>query len=175
MRWSIRASASTRGRPDMVVGTNPSIGARIKLRSRLSALIDSDVFYSFRRSKVTIVAAIVTLTIVLAAFLAPVIATQDPYDLRQLSIIDSHVPPVWQQDGDSRFLLGTDDQGRDVFSTILYGSRQSITIGVMATLFAAALGIVLGLIAGYAGGSIDAVIMRAADIQATFPAILIAM
>jgi len=85
------------------------------------------------------------------------------------------VPPVWQKDGDSRFLLGTDDQGRDVFSTILYGSRQSITIGVMATLFAAALGIVLGLIAGYAGGSVDAVIMRAADIQATFPAILIAM
>jgi peptide/nickel transport system permease protein len=143
--------------------------------SRLAAFLDSDIVYSFRRSKVTILAAIVTATIVLAAFLAPVIATQDPYDLRQLSIIDSHVPPVWQKDGDSRFLLGTDDQGRDVFSTILYGSRQSITIGVMATLFAAALGIVLGLIAGYAGGSADTVIMRAADIQATFPAILIAM
>src|SRR5947208_4773071 len=144
-------------------------------RSRLAAFLDSDIFYSFRRSKVTIVAAIVTATIVLAAFLAPVIATQDPYDLRQLSIIDSHVPPAWQSDGDARFLLGTDDQGRDVFSTILYGSRQSIAIGVMATLFAGMLGISLGLIAGYAGGTTDAIIMRAADIQSTFPAILIAM
>jgi peptide/nickel transport system permease protein len=144
-------------------------------RSRLAAFFDSDIFYSFRRSKVTIVAAIVTASIVIAALLAPVIATQDPYDLRQLSIIDSHVPPVWQKDGDARFLLGTDDQGRDVYSTILYGSRQSITIGVMATLFAAVLGIALGLIAGYAGGSVDTLIMRAADIQATFPAILIAM
>jgi peptide/nickel transport system permease protein len=158
----------------MWVETNESM-APVARRSRLAALLDSDIVYSFRRSKVTIVAAVVTLAIVLAAFLAPVIATQDPYDLRQLSIIDSHVPPVWQKDGDSRFLLGTDDQGRDVFSTILYGSRQSITIGVMATLFAAVLGIVLGLIAGYAGGSTDTVIMRAADIQATFPAILIAM
>jgi peptide/nickel transport system permease protein len=158
----------------MSAETNTPI-APVARRSRLAAFLDSDILYSFRRSKVTIVAAIVTATIVLAAFLAPVIATQDPYDLRQLSIIDSHVPPVWQKDGDSRFLLGTDDQGRDVFSTILYGSRQSITIGVMATLFAAALGIVLGLIAGYAGGSLDTVIMRAADIQATFPAILIAM
>jgi len=143
--------------------------------SRLRAFFDSDILYSFRRSRVTIAAAIVTFTIVLAALLAPVIATQDPYDLRQLSIIDSHIPPVWQEGGDARYLLGSDDQGRDVFSTILYGSRQSISIGVMSTLFAAMLGIVLGLIAGYFGGSVDAFIMRAADIQSTFPAILIAM
>jgi len=117
----------------------------------------------------------VTIIIVLAALLAPVLAPQDPYDLRQLSIIDSHIPPVWQKDGDARFLLGSDDQGRDVFSTILYGSRQSISIGVMATVFAAILGIALGLIAGCFGGTVDAFIMRAADIQATFPAILIAM
>ena len=103
------------------------------------------------------------------------IAPHDPYDLRQLSLLDSHNPPAWLQGGDRRFLLGTDDQGRDVFSTILYGSRQSIAIGVMATLFAALLGISLGLIAGYAGGAVDAFIMRAADIQSTFPAILIAM
>jgi peptide/nickel transport system permease protein len=121
------------------------------------------------------VAAVVTLVIVLAAVLAPWIAPNDPYDLRQLSLLDSHNPPAWLQGGDWRFLLGTDDQGRDVFSTILYGSRQSIAIGLMATLFAGLLGISLGLIAGYAGGSIDAVIMRAADIQSTFPAILIAM
>ncbi len=143
--------------------------------SRLRAIIDSDLVYSFLRSRVTIAAAVVTLVIVLAALLAPWIAPNDPYDLRQLSLLDSHNPPAWLQGGDWRFLLGTDDQGRDVFSTILYGSRQSIAIGLMATLFAGLLGISLGLIAGYAGGTIDAFIMRAADIQSTFPAILIAM
>jgi peptide/nickel transport system permease protein len=146
-----------------------------KRPSRLAALLDSDIAYSFLGSKVTIVAAIVTLVIVLGALLAPLIAPHDPYDLRQLSLLDSHNPPAWLTGGDLRFLLGTDDQGRDVFSTILYGSRQSIAIGAMATLFAACLGITLGLIAGYTGGSADSIIMRAADIQATFPAILIAM
>ena len=143
--------------------------------SRLKAIIDSDLVYSFLRSRVTIAAAVVTMVIVLGAVLAPWIAPNDPYDLRQLSLLDSHNPPAWLQGGDVRFLLGTDDQGRDVFSTILYGSRQSIAIGLMATLFAGMLGISLGLIAGYAGGTVDAFIMRAADIQSTFPAILIAM
>src|SRR5207244_6256679 len=142
--------------------------------SRFSAIMDSDVVYSFLHSRITIAAAAVTAIIVLAAVLAPLIATQDPYDLRVLSLLDSHNPPAWLEGGDARFLLGTDDQGRDVFSTILYGSRQSIAIGVMATLFAGMPGISLGLIAGYAGGTIDAIIMRAADIQRTFPAILIA-
>ena len=158
----------------MASDTNDAVAVPRK-PSWLRAVRDSDIVYSFLRSNVTIAAAAVTLLIVIAALLAPVLAPQDPYDLRQLSIIDSHIPPVWQKDGDARFLLGSDDQGRDVFSTILYGSRQSISIGVMATLFAAILGIMLGLIAGYARGSVDAVIMRAADIQATFPAILIAM
>ena len=158
----------------MAADINDAITAP-KKPSWLRAIRDSDIVYSFLRSNVTIAAATVTIIIVIAALLAPAIAPQDPYDLRQLSIIDSHIPPVWQSDGDRRFLLGTDDQGRDVFSTILYGSRQSISIGVMATVFAAILGIALGLIAGYFGGSVDAFIMRAADIQATFPAILIAM
>ena len=158
----------------MTADTNDAVAVQRK-SSWLRAMRDSDIVYSFLRSNVTIAAATVTIIIVLAALLAPVLAPQDPYDLRQLSIIDSHIPPVWQKDGDARFLLGSDDQGRDVFSTILYGSRQSISIGVMATVFAAILGIALGLIAGYFGGTVDAFIMRAADIQATFPAILIAM
>ena len=158
----------------MTADTNDAVAVQRK-PSWLRAIRDSDIVYSFLRSNVTIAAATVTIIIVLAALLAPVLAPQDPYDLRQLSIIDSHIPPVWQKDGDARFLLGSDDQGRDVFSTILYGSRQSISIGVMATVFAAILGIALGLIAGYFGGTVDAFIMRAADIQATFPAILIAM
>jgi peptide/nickel transport system permease protein len=159
----------------MTVELNEPIAAALAQRSRLRMLIDSDVAYSFLHSWITIAAAAVTATIVIAALLAPWLAPHDPYDLRQLSLLDSHNPPAWLTGGDWRFLLGTDDQGRDVFSTILYGSRQSITIGVMATLFAASLGIALGLIAGYTGGSVDAVIMRAADIQSTFPAILIAM
>ena len=159
----------------MPAQANDPLAAMTRRRSRLAAIMDSDLVYSFLRSRITIAAAIVTLVIVLAAVLAPWIATQDPYDLRVLDILNSHNPPAWLKGGDPQFLLGTDDQGRDVFSTILYGSRQSIAIGVMATLFAGMLGISLGLIAGYAGGSVDAVIMRAADIQSTFPAILIAM
>jgi peptide/nickel transport system permease protein len=112
---------------------------------------------------------------VLAAILAPWIAPHDPFDLRQLSLLDSHLPPAWLADGDPRYLLGTDDQGRDVLSTILYGSRISLGVGVLSVALAGALGIVLGLIAGYAGGFLDAVIMRIADVQLTFPAILIAL
>src|SRR5882672_8438334 len=159
----------------MPLDNNQTIAARIKKPSRVAAFLDNDIVYSFLHSRITITAAIVTAVIVLAALLAPVLSPQDPYDLRQLSLIDSHNPPAWLEGGDARYLLGSDDQGRDVFSTILYGSRQSISIGVMSTLFAAMLGIVLGLIAGYFGGSVDAFIMRAADIQSTFPAILIAM
>lgn len=144
-------------------------------KTRLSALLDSDIAHSFRSSKVTVAAALVMAAIVLSALLAPWIAPHDPFDLKSLSLLDSHLPPFWQEGGDPRFLLGTDDQGRDVFSTILYGSRLSLVVGVLSVAFAATLGIVLGLAAGYAGGALDSVIMRAADVQLTFPAILIAL
>ena len=151
------------------------VETRITMRQRIAAILGSDLVYSFLRSRVTIAAAIVTLVIVLAAIFAPYIAPKNPYDLTQITILDSNNPPIWMEGGQSPYVLGTDDQGRDVFSTILYGSRQSLAIGLMATLFAGLLGISLGLIAGYVGGTTDAFIMRAADIQATFPAILIAM
>ena len=141
----------------------------------LRRFLDGDVFYSFRRSPLVIACAAITLVVILAALFAPWVAPHNPFDLKTLNLLDAFTPPAWNPSGKSEFLLGTDDQGRDVFSTILYGSRQSITIGVMATLFAALLGIVLGLIAGYFGGAVDSVIMRAGDIQSTFPAILIAM
>jgi peptide/nickel transport system permease protein len=144
-------------------------------RGRLAALLDHDLVYSFLHSKVTVVASLVTVTIVLAAVLAPWIAPHDPFDLRQLNLLDSHLPPVWAPDGDRRFLLGTDDQGRDVLSTILYGARISLSVGFLSVALAAVLGIVLGLVAGYAGGALDSLIMRAADVQLTFPAILIAL
>ncbi len=142
---------------------------------RRLGLLDSDILHSFLRSKVTVVAALVMLVIVVAAMVAPWIAPHDPFDLKQLELLDSHLPPAWAEGGDRRFLLGTDDQGRDVLSTILHGSRISLGIGLLAVAFAATLGVALGLVAGYAGGTTDALIMRIADVQLTFPAILIAL
>ena len=142
---------------------------------RLASFLDHDLVYSLLHSRVTLVAAAVTFTIVLAAAFAPWIAPHDPFDLRQLSLLDSHLPPAWAADGDRRFLLGTDDQGRDVLSAILYGARISLSVGLLSVALAAVVGIALGLVAGYAGGTLDSIIMRAADVQLTFPAILIAL
>ncbi len=137
--------------------------------------LDSDIFYSFRRSRLTVVAAIVTLLFFLFAVAAPLIAVQDPFDPSQLQLINSRIAPLWMADGQSPFLLGTDEQGRDVLSAILYGLRISLVVGILGVVFSGVLGIALGLIAGYFGGAIDAVIMRIADVQLTFPAILIAL
>lgn len=141
----------------------------------LARALDSDIWFSFKRSKITIVAAIITSVMFLGAFFAPLIAPQNPFDPASLSLLDSYIPPAWLEDGDIRYLLGTDDQGRDIFSTLLYGSRISLAVGFASVIFAAVLGISLGLLAGYAGGRTDAIIMRIADIQLTFPSILIAL
>ena len=119
--------------------------------------------------------AAVALLIVGAALLAPVLSPQDPFDPRQLDLLNSHVPPIWSPDGQAPFTLGTDEQGRDILSAVLYGLRISLWVGVLGTLFSALLGITLGLLAGYVGGAVDAFIMRVADVQLTFPAILIAL
>ncbi len=137
--------------------------------------LDSDIFYSFRRSRLTVVAAVVTLLFFLVAVAAPLIAVQNPFDPSQLQLINSRIAPLWMADGQSPFLLGTDEQGRDVLSAILYGLRISLIVGILGVVFSGALGISLGLIAGYFGGAIDAMIMRIADVQLTFPAILIAL
>src|SRR5581483_9082661 len=144
-------------------------------RSRLAAFLDSDLLHSFLRSKLVVVAALLTALIFVAAFLSPVIAPHDPYDLRSLSLLDANTPPAWAQGGDAKYPLGTDDQGRDILSTILYGTRSSLEIGFCSVLLAIALGRSLGLWAGYAGGRVDTVIMRIADVQLTFPAILTAL
>jgi peptide/nickel transport system permease protein len=144
-------------------------------RSRLAAFLDSDLLHSFLESKLVVLAALVSVAIVGAAMLAPLIAPHDPYDLKSLSLLDSNTPPAWEKGGDPRFLLGTDDQGRDILSTILHGTRSSLLIGVGAVLLSSVLGLSLGLWAGYAGGRIDTVIMRIADVQLTFPAILTAL
>src|SRR5947207_8831127 len=141
----------------------------------LGRAIDSDVFYSFRRSKLTMVAAAITVLFFLLAIFASALAVQDPFDPAQLQLMNSRISPLWTADGQSPFLLGTDEQGRDVFSAILYGLRISLVVGVLGVIFAGALGITLGLVAGYVGGAVDGLIMRIADVQLTFPAILIAL
>ena len=141
----------------------------------LGRAIDSDIFYSFRRSRLTMVAAAVTALFFLLAIFASFLAVQNPFDPAQLQLMNSRISPIWTADGQTPFLLGTDEQGRDVFSAILYGLRISLTVGVLGVLFSGTLGIVLGLIAGYIGGAVDGLIMRIADVQLTFPAILIAL
>jgi peptide/nickel transport system permease protein len=154
----------------------PAAPARRRLmRDAWVRFRDSDLLYSFFKSRLVVLAALVTLLLLAAAVLAPWIAPHDPFDVVSLNLLDSHTPPVWENGGDPRFLLGTDDQGRDILSAILYGSRSSIAIGMLSVLFAMALGVTLGLLAGYFGGHVDTLIMRIADVQLTFPAILTAL
>lgn len=141
----------------------------------MRALFDSDIWYSFSRSPVTVASAIVAFICVAGATFAPWLAPHNPFDLATLNLIDAFKPPLWEEDGDASFLLGTDNQGRDVLSAIMYGARISLVVGVAAVVFATLLGVLLGLLAGYLGGTVDAVLMRIADIQLTFPSILVAL
>jgi peptide/nickel transport system permease protein len=122
-----------------------------------------------------VLAGLVTLILVSAGLLAPWIAPYNPFDLASLRLTDAFIPPVWSDQGDSAYLLGTDDQGRDMLSTILYGLRISLMVGFASVLLAALIGIGLGVTAGYLGGWIDGAIMRLADIQLSFPPLLIAL
>jgi peptide/nickel transport system permease protein len=142
----------------------------------VSNFLASDLFYRFRKSPVAVLAFIVTALLVLSALFAPWIAPQNPFDPGSLNLMNGFSKPGEpNQFTGETFMLGTDDQGRDVFSTILYGLRISLFVGFSAVMFAMVLGSVLGLIAGYTGGRTDTIIMRIADIQLTFPAILVAL
>jgi peptide/nickel transport system permease protein len=141
----------------------------------LARALDSDLLFQFRRSPVAMISALVALICVLGAALAPVIAPHDPFDLASLNLMDSFKPPAFMAEGEAAYPLGTDDQGRDVLSGIMYGARISLEVGLSAVLFAIVVGVALGLAAGYAGGVLDAVLMRIADIQLSFPSILIAL
>ncbi|MGB2199941.1 MAG: ABC transporter permease [Pseudooceanicola atlanticus] len=144
--------------------------------SRFSRAVNSDLFHSFRGNPVAVVSAIVVLVLILSAVFAPLIAPHDPFNPATLNLMNGFTPPGEANafTGDF-FVLGTDDQGRDVFSTIIYGMRISLFVGFSAVMFAMVLGVILGLIAGYVGGWVETIIMRIADIQLTFPAILVAM
>jgi peptide/nickel transport system permease protein len=147
-----------------------------KSHGRLYRIWDSDIAASFRRSPVAMISGLVAVVIVLAAVFAPWIAPTNPYDPSSLNLMDGFTPPMEPNAfTGNTYLMGTDNQGRDVFSTILYGARISLFVGVAAVLFAMVLGISAGLVAGYRGGWVDAVLMRVADVQLSFPSILIAL
>ncbi len=143
--------------------------------SRWQRFRQSTFWYSFTRDRVAMVCAAIFALLVAAALLAPVLAPTNPYDISTIDIMDSEIPPVWDAAGDERFLLGTDAQGRDLYSTILYGMRISITIGLFAVLLQAFLGVVIGLTAGYVGGRVDSFLMRVADIQLSFSTMMVAI
>jgi peptide/nickel transport system permease protein len=135
-----------------------------------------DFVVDFAASLTAVAGAVVLLLFVIAAILAPWIVPQDPYDLAKLDILDAQLPPGSPAgEGTMHYLLGTDGQGRDMLSAIVFGLRISVVVGVVSTALAAAIGVSLGLVAGYAGGRLDAFVMRAADIQLSFPSILIAL
>ena len=135
----------------------------------------SDVVHSFRTSPMAVGSAIVCVLFVAGALLAPWIAPTNPYDLRTLDLMDSRLPPAWVAGGDPRYLLGTDNQGAGVLSSILFGARVSLLVGFASVLLSMVIGVAIGLVSGYFGGPTDAVLMRIADIQLTFPAILVAL
>ena len=137
--------------------------------------IDTDIGYSFKKSKIAIISTIVFLIIVLSSMFASIVAPYDPFDPASISLMDAFTPPVWVDGGTVSFLLGTDQQGRDMFSTMIYGSRISLTVGFASIIFAMILGISLGVTSGYFGGRYEIVVMRFTDVQLTIPSILMAL
>ena len=146
-----------------------------RLGDSLYRFFDSDIFYSFRRSPVTVLAFIVTVIFFVGAFAAPLLAPFNTNDVATLDLMDAFRPPAWIDGGSTRHLLGTDDQGRDVLSAIMFGTQVSLIVGFSSVIFSVTLGVGLGLISGYVGGRTDHVIMRIADVQLSFPAVLVAL
>lgn len=146
------------------------------LRARLAALADkNDVVYSFVTTPAAWFSAAVLVVLLAAALLAPWLSSVNPFDLGSLDVTDAHLPPAWTEEGDARFWLGTDDQGRDLLSAILYGLRLSLSISLVSVALSIVIGVGLGVTAGFAGGWIDTVLMRVCDVMLSFPAILVAL
>ena len=146
------------------------------LRARLAALADkNDVVYSFVTTPAAWFSAAVLVVLVAAALSAPWLSSVNPFDLGSLDVTDAHLPPAWTEEGDARFWLGTDDQGRDLLCAILYGLRLSLSISLVSVALSIVIGVGLGVTAGFAGGWIDTVLMRVCDVMLSFPAILVAL
>jgi peptide/nickel transport system permease protein len=153
--------------------------ARLSTAGRLfddfRRFLDGDVMHSFRRSPIVMAAAAITLAFFVGSFGAPWVAPHNTFDIATLDLMNAFLPPSWMDGGQGDFFLGTDGQGRDILSAILFGMRVSLTVGVCSVLFAMVVGILLGLLAGFVGGKVDAIIMRVADVQLSLPAILIVL
>jgi len=146
-----------------------------KAPSAWARFLDGDVWHSFRSSPMAMLAAGVALLCVFCALFAPLIAPHNPFDLATLELSDSMLPPAWMEGGRAKYLLGTDEQGRDVLSALMFGARISILIGGASVVVSVLIGVGLGLLAGYAGGAVDGFIMRVCDVMLSFPSILIAL
>jgi peptide/nickel transport system permease protein len=142
---------------------------------RLARFLDGDVWFSFKSSPVAIGAALIAFICVFCAAFAPWVAPHNPFDLTTLDLADARLPPAWMPEGSSKYLLGTDDQGRDILSALMYGARISLLVGVASVVLSLIVGVGLGLLSGFAGGKVDAFIMRVCDVMLSFPSILVAL
>ncbi len=145
------------------------------MQAALRRFFDGDVWYSFRTSPVAIVAAAIAFVCIFCALFAEWVAPHNPFDLASLELADSRLPPAWLEGGTTKYLLGTDDQGRDILSALMYGARISLFVGLASVVLSVAIGVGLGLLSGFVGGKTDAFIMRVCDVMLSFPAILIAL
>jgi len=145
------------------------------IAARWRAAWDGDVAWALRRSPGFLLSLALLVLLVAAALLADVIAPHRPFDLSTLDLLDARLPPAWMAEGSAKYLLGTDGQGRDVLSALMFGLRISLAVGLAATAVSLAIGVSLGLVAGYAGGWVDAFLMRVCDVMLSFPPILVAL
>jgi peptide/nickel transport system permease protein len=141
----------------------------------LQRFFDGDVWHSFRTSPMAIGAAVVAALCIFSALFAPWVAPHNPFDLATLELSDARLPPMWEEGGSAKYLLGTDDQGRDILSALMYGARISLLVGLASVVLSVVIGVGLGLLSGFVGGKIDAFIMRVCDVMLSFPSILIAL
>jgi peptide/nickel transport system permease protein len=148
---------------------------RDKPKGRLERLRDSDLWWSFSRSRSAVGAAIALSLVILTALFAPLLSPQNPYDLAALELWNAELPPVWMEGGQMPYVLGTDVQGRDILSGILYGTRVSVFIGIASVLVSLGVGVLAGLSAGFFGGWVDNVLMRVGDVLLSIPIILVAI
>ncbi|MBX3609751.1 MAG: ABC transporter permease [Hydrogenophaga sp.] len=141
----------------------------------LHKVFDSDVGHSFRTTPTAIVAALIAIVCVFCALFANWVAPHNPFDLATLDLMNARLPPMWQEGGNPDFIFGTDDQGRDILSALMYGARISLAVGFASVLLSVLIGVTLGLLAGFMGGWVDAFLMRLCDVMLSFPAILVAL
>ena len=141
----------------------------------ISRWLNSDVGYSFKQSKTAMAAALIAFIFIFCAVFAKWVSPYNPFDAATLDLMDARLPPAWMAEGSTKYLLGTDDQGRDILSALMYGTRISLVVGFASVLVSLAVGVTLGLVAGFRGGWIDAVLMRLCDVMLSFPAILVAL